>query len=166
MVNSEDFGKRIQKIMDHYDLSASAFADSLVIGRSSISHILSGRNKPSLDFVMKIMHTYPDADFYWLLEGKGTFPPSEKSILRTEKVPNTKPIIHPIPISYDPDTVPKQDLFSHRTQETPDDILTSNSISENKNAPELITTSKEKEVNRIVIFYTDGSFESYQNKKS
>ncbi len=63
--------------MDYYDLSAAAFADSIEVGRSSISHILSGRNKPGLDFVLKIVSTYPEVDLYWLLNGKGSFPKTD-----------------------------------------------------------------------------------------
>lgn len=77
MVNSEKFAERLQKILDHYDLSAAAFADSIEVGRSSISHILSGRNKPGLDFVMKTVSTYPEVNIYWLLNGKGSFPKEE-----------------------------------------------------------------------------------------
>lgn len=60
MVNSEKFSTRLQKILEYYDLSAAAFADAIDVGRSSISHILSGRNKPSLDFVLKVVQTYPE----------------------------------------------------------------------------------------------------------
>ena len=60
MVNSELFTKRLQKIMDEYDLNATSFADAIDVGRSSISHIISGRNKPSLEFVMKIIEAFPD----------------------------------------------------------------------------------------------------------
>ena len=42
--------------------------------RFSISHILSGRNKPSLDFVLKIIKEFPEVELYWLLNGKGNFP--------------------------------------------------------------------------------------------
>ncbi|MEM9985346.1 MAG: helix-turn-helix transcriptional regulator, partial [Bacteroidota bacterium] len=55
-------------------LSASQFADQVGVQRSSISHILSGRNKPSLDFVLKVTNTFKDVDIYWLLNGKGSFP--------------------------------------------------------------------------------------------
>ncbi|MBC9798349.1 helix-turn-helix transcriptional regulator [Sinomicrobium weinanense] len=77
MVNIEDFSKRLQEVLDYYGLSASSFADRIGVQRSSISHILSGRNKPSLDFVLKILQTFPEVELYWLLNGKGVFP-SEK----------------------------------------------------------------------------------------
>jgi len=83
MINTEDFIKRLQKIIGYYNLSASAFADKVGVPRSSISHILSGRNKPSLEFIMKILSAFPDVDLYWLLNGKGSFPSLEKSITKT-----------------------------------------------------------------------------------
>lgn len=72
-VNS-DLILRIQQVIDHLGLSVSAFADAIGVQRSSISHLLSGRNKPSLDFVMKLVDTYPEIDLYWLLKGEGSFP--------------------------------------------------------------------------------------------
>ncbi|GAA4114007.1 helix-turn-helix transcriptional regulator [Aquimarina addita] len=148
--------------MDHYDLSASAFADSLAIGRSSISHILSGRNKPSLDFAMKVVHTYSDVNFYWLLEGKGTFPPSEKPLTKIEKVSDTTPIAKSDPIPED--IAPQKDLFSQHAQKITAPILESNKNLDNPNLSRPHVTHKK--INRIVIFYSDGSFEDYQNKES
>lgn len=74
MVNNQDFAERIKKILEHHTLTASLFADKIGVQRSSISHILSGRNKPSLDFILKITGEFPDVDIYWLLNGKGSFP--------------------------------------------------------------------------------------------
>lgn len=74
MVNTEDFIKRLEKILDYYNLTASSFADKIGVQRSSISHLLSGRNKPSLDFILKILDVFPEIDLYWILNGKGSFP--------------------------------------------------------------------------------------------
>ena len=74
MINNEAFIERLGKILEHYELTATALADSLGVQRSGISHILSGRNKPSLEFVMKLVHAYPEVSLYWLLEGQGDFP--------------------------------------------------------------------------------------------
>ena len=74
MIISKDFTKRLGKIIDYHGLSASSFAEKVGVQRSSISHILSGRNKPSLEFVMKVLSSFPDVDLYWLLNGKGNFP--------------------------------------------------------------------------------------------
>ena len=62
---------RIQLILKTKNLSSSQFADEIQVQRSSISHILSGRNKPSLDFIMKILSTYSEVNADWLIFGKG-----------------------------------------------------------------------------------------------
>jgi transcriptional regulator with XRE-family HTH domain len=75
MVNAEAFTKRLEQLLAHYELNASSFADAVGVQRSSISHLLSGRNRPSLDFVMKVIARFPEVNLYWLLNGKGEFPP-------------------------------------------------------------------------------------------
>jgi transcriptional regulator with XRE-family HTH domain len=74
MINSADFTNRLKEVIEYYQFSASSFADKVGVQRSSISHILSGRNKPSLDFILKITTELQDVDINWLLKGKGTFP--------------------------------------------------------------------------------------------
>ena len=74
MVNEKEIATRLAQIMSHYELTAAAFAEQIDVQRSGISHILSGRNKPSLDFVLKVVRTFPEVDLYWLLNGKGGFP--------------------------------------------------------------------------------------------
>lgn len=78
MVNTEEFVQRLEKIIKYYGLSASAFADKIAVQRSTISHLLTGRNKPSLEFVLKIVKSFPEVNLYWLLNGKGTFPADQK----------------------------------------------------------------------------------------
>jgi transcriptional regulator with XRE-family HTH domain len=51
-------------------LNAAEFADRIGVQRSSISHILSGRNKPSIDFLEKIKTAFPEADLNWLVSGR------------------------------------------------------------------------------------------------
>ena len=70
MVNKIDFTNRLKIILENHQLTASLFADKIGVQRSSISHILSGRNKPSLDFVLKVTKAFSDVDIYWLLNGK------------------------------------------------------------------------------------------------
>ena len=125
MVNSSDFVKRLEKILRYYDLSASVFADKINVQRSSISHLLSGRNKPSLEFVLKLVKTFPEVNLYWLLNGKGDFPAST-----SKRTPSKKS-----------DPTPRT---------TPPEVA----IKDPK-------TTEGKTIEKIVIFYTDGSFKSY-----
>lgn len=88
MVNNTDFGIRLQKILDYYNISAAELSNQIKFNRSTISHLLSGRNKPSLDFVMRILQKYPEVELYWLLNGKGSFPSiTKKSISATRIEP-------------------------------------------------------------------------------
>ncbi|MGY5353812.1 helix-turn-helix transcriptional regulator [Wenyingzhuangia sp. IMCC45467] len=79
MLNQEDFINRLHKLLEHYHLSAANFADEINVQRSSISHLLSGRNKPSLEFILKIVDNYKEVSLDWLLYGKDTFPIKEIS---------------------------------------------------------------------------------------
>jgi transcriptional regulator with XRE-family HTH domain len=116
MINSLEFTSRIKKVMAFHQLSASLFADKIGVQRSSISHILSGRNKPSLDFILKITSEFKDVDIHWLLHGNGSFP---------KKIDINNPTSTPT-------------------------LLTSN-------------TNDEKMIQRIVVFYNDGTFKEYIN---
>ncbi|MDB2702726.1 helix-turn-helix domain-containing protein [Flavobacteriaceae bacterium] len=71
MLNTDEIVHRIQTIIKENELSASSFADRIGVQRSSISHILSGRNKPSLDFLAKIEASFEEVSFSWLLKGEG-----------------------------------------------------------------------------------------------
>jgi transcriptional regulator with XRE-family HTH domain len=130
MINNEDFAKRLQKVIDFYNESASSFAEKIGVQRSSISHILSGRNKPSLDFVLKVLSSFPEVELYWLLNGKGQFPSEEKPETKVASEKNIK------------------------------DEKTSLINSEIKQTEKM--SSQEKSIERIIIFYTDGSFKNFE----
>jgi transcriptional regulator with XRE-family HTH domain len=87
MVNTISFKERLEQILAHYQLSASAFADAIGVQRSSISHLLSGRNKPSLDFVLKVVREFPEVNLYWLLNGKGNFPDTHRQRQAGQPIP-------------------------------------------------------------------------------
>ncbi len=138
MVNTEKFASRLNKILDYYDLSAASFADKIEVGRSSISHILSGRNKPSLDFVMKVVQNFPEVELYWLLNGKGSFPSISQPKEKEEK-------------EISKESVPGK---------------TSNIEGEKFNItarPSPIKERAGREIQKIVIFYKDGSFDAFEN---
>ena len=73
MLNIDEFINRINELMDEYQLNASSIADKIGVQRSSLSHILSKRNKPSLDFILKIEKKFEKIDLNWLLFGKSSF---------------------------------------------------------------------------------------------
>ena len=134
MVNSTDFGIRLQKILDYYNISAAELSNQIKFNRSTISHLLSGRNKPSLDFVMRILQKYPEVELYWLLNGKGSFPSITK---------NLAPI----------------DNMTTSEATKIESILPSNKHLTEVTSNSLINT----DVDQIVIFFKDGTFKSYKN---
>ncbi|WKL49154.1 helix-turn-helix transcriptional regulator [Flavobacterium pectinovorum] len=155
MVNIDDFVKRLEIILDYYALNASSFADKIGVQRSSMSHLLSGRNKPSLDFVLKILDVFPDVDLYWILNGKGSFPKNEQETVNS-KVENNVEIEKPsAPIPYNENEVSK-DLFSGMNKK--EESQEKRYFSESKNSnPNL----EEGEIEKIVFFYKNGTFKVY-----
>lgn len=63
--------ERVIVLMEYYALTASAFADKIDVQRSSMSHLVSGRNKPSLDFIQKVLNNFSDINPTWLIMGTG-----------------------------------------------------------------------------------------------
>ena len=130
MVNTEAFTKRINILLKYYNISAAQLAEKTEVQRSTISHIISGRNKPSLDFVLKVLKAFPEVEFYWLLNGVGDFP---------HALNNSTPL---------PPVNPPSE------------------INQNNGGVKEVTRKnnqdhKENEVDRIVIFFKDGTFKNY-----
>ena len=151
MVNGKEFTIRLQKILAFYSLSAAAFAEKMGIGRSSISHIISGRNKPSLEFVLHILDNFEEVEFEWLIYGKGNFPKKEKLTPTLESN-----------ISRNEESG-QQSIFSNTG-------LDKEKINPLANTPvNSVTTNtpsnpiQKSNIDRIVIFYTNGSFSEYKN---
>lgn len=136
MLNQEAFIKRLHLLFKHYNLTAATFSDEIKVQRSSISHLLSGRNKPSLEFVLKIMEHYEEVTPDWLLHGKGTFP-------------KTKTTPKPLP--------PKQKSLFGKAEEETKEVEVFQEPNEEK------ITIPSSEIERIVIFYKNGSFKEYKN---
>lgn len=85
--------ERINLIMRAKNITASQFADEINIQRSGMSHIMSGRNKPSLDFIMRVLKRYPEIDTDWLLFGKGEMyaTPKQAETLASEPEQTVQP---------------------------------------------------------------------------
>jgi len=149
MVNIDDFVKRLESVLEYYGLNASAFADKIGVQRSSMSHLLSGRNKPSLDFVMKILEVFPDVDLYWILIGRGTFPKSNsEEAVETQK--SSSPILSNQNV--------ENDLFSGI------EINSEQEKREIKKPPVLKNENfslEDDQIEKIVLFYKNGSFKAY-----
>ena len=118
IVYMENFIKKLKILLSKEDLNASRFSEIIGVQRSSVSHILSGRNKPSLDFILKIHKSTIDVDLEWLLS----------------------------------DDV-ERDLNS----------TTLSKPKENTKKDLKIDFIKNDNIDRIVIFFSDGSFRTYNN---
>lgn len=151
MVNIDDFIKRLEVILDYYNLSASAFADKISVQRSSLSHLLSGRNKPSLDFIIKVIEVFPEVDLYWILNGKGTFPKSENTSNHFEEVKSAS-----IETPFIQTELESPDLFSATASKNFEKEIQPTEI--NHHTP---TANTSGTIERIVIFYKDGTFKNY-----
>ncbi|MBO3270856.1 helix-turn-helix domain-containing protein [Hymenobacter defluvii] len=87
--------ERIRQILATRALSPTQFADTIGIGRPVVSHILNGRNKPSLEVMQKIMDAFPDLALPWLLKGEGPMLASApaEATATTTNTPETVPTI-------------------------------------------------------------------------
>jgi transcriptional regulator with XRE-family HTH domain len=143
---------RISQIMQREGLAPAKFAEAIDIQRSAVSHITTGRNKPSLDVIMKILDKYPYIDPDWLLYGKGT-------MMRK----NTPPL--------------QTDLFSQTPIITPKESIAHENRRETKvEKPAIVTKQPEhetvvikkidpKNVTKIMLFYSDNTFETFIPEK-
>lgn len=141
MVNTAAFKKRLQTLLDHYELSATAFAEEVGVQRSSISHLLSGRNNPSLDFVLKVVKRFPEVNLYWFLNGKGSFPGTPE----TQSPALTAPT-----------------ATSARAQAHSQDWAQTQARAQAQNATAKEVPHQGKRVEKIVVFFSDGSFREYR----
>ena len=156
MVNIDDFVKRLEIILDYYTLNASSFADKIGVQRSSMSHLLSGRNKPSLDFVLKISEVFPEVDLYWILNGKGDFPKSDDNIISKKQIADDILATAPSPMPSNENYI-TEDLFSKIGNSEKEKIQPGN-IQESKNTK---FGPEENEIEKIVFFYKNGTFKVY-----
>ena len=151
MLNIKGFNTRLQEILNHYGFSASAFAEKIGIARSSISHIVSGRNKPSLEFVLNILENFEDVEFDWLMYGKGDFPKKEKKVnstIESNAELNQTSLFKNSSVNEN-----KSDLF----------LNTSNNTEIKNNKENRESDNIKEEIERVIIFYKNGSFKEYKN---
>ena len=172
-----DLKERISKVIGYSALSLSEFADEIEVQRSSISHITSGRNKPSLDFLIKIKNRFPDLEWEWLIEGEG-------EMLKIIEIPadvidsteKTSPTSIPDLFSLINDeafgiTESEDRIESKVSQESniSDPVVEKMKISDSQRLalpqislePESVD-KEEVKVKRIVLFYENGKFETFE----
>lgn len=142
---------RIKRFIDLQNLTSSSFANEIGVQRSSVSHVLSGRNKPSLDFVTKIKDRFPEVNLEWLISGKGSMI-SIKENIKTEK-------------EFDSSEINLENKQSFEFEKTSDlaekeDEFKSSNIIEDQD-PVKYDNKKGKKLKKIILLYQDNSFEEF-----
>ncbi len=135
---------RIIKFLTHENISATRFADEIGVQRSSISHILSGRNNPSYEFIYKILSRYKYLNAEWLIMGFG-------NMLKKTESNQTNPLVT--------SNLKQLDLFQNNI----DKSVHGDTV---KNAPGTSVTpeptvSGTRKIDKIVLFYSDKTFEEF-----
>ncbi len=128
---------RISLIIKTKNFTASKFADKIGVQRSSISHILSGRNKPGLELIQKILNNFPEISSDWLISGIGEM---SKNSNKTNNTSDNADFIKKDDFEYQDNTKPN--LFSDKK-----------------------LNAKEKNIEKIVILYSDKTFIEYKPTK-
>ncbi len=134
--------RRLQQFLSVENITQSQLADNLGVARASVSHILSGRNKPGFEFIESMARHYPALNLDWFVTGKGRM---FKDAYRDEAS-----ISESLPAPEEefsaPETVPET-LFSENNPP-----VTSQNTNFEAAAPQ-------RSIERIVVFYTDGTFQ-------
>lgn len=156
------FSNQLQQIMSHFGLTTTELADKILVPKATISHLISERNKPSLEFIMKLHTHFPSLNLEWLIYGKEPF--LVNGILdKKEEIPT------PTFSTFNPlkdvvvETKEEVKTANHEKEEViktnEEDLKIIHEIPQEKN------TDTEKHLPRtiesIVVFYSDGSFKQY-----
>lgn len=124
--------------MQYSGLTAAKFADEIGVQRSGISHILSGRNNPSFDLIIRILKRYPDISTDWLIQGTGSMLKDQGETSGQTNVQDTLPF----EMTAAPEITVKQDTQKETKLPEPQDNV-------------------KKTVTKVCIFYSDNTFEQY-----
>ena len=175
-----EINERITKVLEYSGFSASEFADEIDVQRSSISHIISGRNKPSLEFVTKIKNRFPELSWDWIILGTGEMKQTDSPFPFSEKQEeNSAPDLFTlIDEDYKNEVFVQENIQNETLRElnksfpSPRKEILSDSqqldIQENISevqsiVNETVTKSNaESKIKRIVFFYENGKFEAFE----
>lgn len=139
--------ERLNIFMQEEGLTAAKLAEVLDVQPSAISHLLSGRNKPSFDFLAKLFEKFPDLNEKWFMLGKGSIHKGHTPVPHVELIATTENSM-------------KNKMNEPKPEKiTPDKIEMPASIDP---ICEAISRKNDKTIDKIILLYSDGSFESYQ----
>ncbi len=143
---------RLQQFLTLENLTPARFADIMNIQRSNVSHLLSGRNKPSWDFIQRFAAKFPNVSTDWLLFGKGK-PYKEGDSTQNDRNSTfgstSTPIIN--------------DIFTQIDTETGDFQFPSedSDITDISDVTPQPPISRPKDIRRITLYYSDGTFQEF-----
>lgn len=142
--------ERFKQLLDEKGLTATKFAAMIKVNASAMSHILNGRSKPGFDVLDKIAQAFPDVNLNWLVSGKGDVFNTDTTIVR-KSIPVQKAL-------FDEDE--KEETPEPQKQVIPATApLTSPEV-----AAALMQAPATKKIKRIILFFSDGSFEDYSKE--
>ncbi|WP_210095861.1 helix-turn-helix domain-containing protein [Parabacteroides goldsteinii] len=143
--------ERILAVMEHEGLTPSKFAEAIGIQRSAMSHIISGRNNPSLDVLIKILERFTYVDSDWLLFGKGTM---MREHVLTEPNLFTNTTIIPSNVQDSPEY--RKEIRVETPVNTTKQPVIEQIVCQDKPS---------RNVSKIMIFYSDNTFETFTPRK-
>lgn len=160
MLTITSMNTRLKQFLAAENISQSQFADTIKVVRASVSHVLSGRNNPSYEFIRAIMLSYPNLNMEWLLVGKGKMYKESTSTL-----PAADPIPTMSDLLFGEDEIDDQEQESTAPESSIDvqvnipepsaqflsDINTLSNIAQNP--------IKQRKVSKIIIMFDDGSYQ-------
>lgn len=168
--------ERIELLMKCYNLSPSQFADRTGIQRASVSHIISGRNKPSLEVMLKIYEAFPGLDMKWLMTGIGDAPTGQASepvagaqqeSLFTEQaaVPHVESSLFAAPAEpVLPTAIPEEPKPRRTALQQP---VRERTVPEARprrqqgtRLAQMVAMQPDKKIKEIRIYYSDGTYET------
>lgn len=151
---------RINELLSYLQLSSAQFADIIGVQRSSISHILSGRNKPSFDFINKILLKYPKINANWLIAGIGVMLVNDNTLLKDESIKNSDNLF-----SNKPETPYKPKENTSFLLEKKQKIIEKEVQNDNTKIGDIISeVTNVNKVKCIVLIYEDDTFKILNSK--
>jgi transcriptional regulator with XRE-family HTH domain len=144
--------ERIEQIMQREGMKPGPFADSIGIQRSALSHILTGRNRPSLDVMMKILNRFTYISTDWLLKGEGPMFKHQVALEGSDASEGQQAVVQPIEF---PDILSTDDA-SASPAPAPAQAAAPKGVRE-----VVVAQAQPRTVSRIMIFYSDNTFENF-----
>ncbi|MBP7507813.1 MAG: helix-turn-helix transcriptional regulator [Prolixibacteraceae bacterium] len=144
---------RIIKFIESEHITAAEFADRIGVQRSSVSHVLSGRNNPGFSFIQKILESFPSINPRWLIIGEGEI--YNSNMKNTVIESSSKNLFSDIKKNSEPKEI--NTVFSKEKPEIKEDHLIKHETVEN-----VIKTGSTRRIVKVLIFYDDHTFEDFQ----